>query len=124
METFHKIFSLLGTALFLYSAYVFLFVSSDYLMYMVCGFIISGHHFVHYLDHKHLFREKAMNYMVMDAVRTAWGDEGVKRLRTVAAQRFIDNAPEDIKRDCAEIVKEALEKVEAYEQQEEKSKRS
>lgn len=122
MNSFHKIFALIGTALFLYNAYAWLFVSSDYLMYMVCGFLIAGHHFLHYLDRKEIYRERALNYMVMDAVHAAWGAEGIKRLRTVAGQRFIENAPEDIKRDCAEMVKEALEKVEADEQEE--SKRS
>lgn len=122
MDAFHKIFSLLGTALFLYFAYICLFVSSDYLMHMVCGFLIGGHHFLHYLDRKEIYRERALNFMTLDAVRSAWGVEGIKRLRTVAWQRFIDNAPEDIKRDCTEIVKEALEMVEADEQEE--SKRS
>lgn len=114
MDAFHKIFSLIGTALSLYFAYVWLFVSSDYLMPMVCCFLIAGHHFVHYLYRKAIYREKALNYMVMDAVRTAWGAEGVQRLATVAGKRFIDNAPEDIKRDCAEMVKESLEKLKDF----------
>lgn len=114
MNSFHKIFSLLGTALFLYFAYIWLFVSSDYLMYMVCGFLIAGHHYLHYLDRKQIHREQALNYMVMDAVQTAWGVEGVRRLATVAGQRFIDNAPEDIKRECAEMVKESLEKLDDF----------
>jgi len=111
MDAFHKIFSLLGTALFLYFAYIWMFVSSDYLMHMICGFLIGGHHFLHYLDRKEIYRERALNYMTLDAVRSAWGAEGVKRLATVAGQRFIDNAPDDIKRDCAEIVKESLKEL-------------
>lgn len=111
MNSFHKIFSLIGTALFLYWAYAWLFVSSDYLMHMVCGFLIGGHHFLHYLDRTQIHRERALNYMVMDAVHAAWGAEGVKHLATVVGQRFIDNAPDDIKRDCAEIVKESLEEL-------------
>ena len=122
MDAFHKIFALIGTALFLYCAYAWLFVSSDYLMSMVCGFLIGGHHFLHYLDRKEIYRERTINFMTLDAVRAAWGEEGIKRLRTVAGRRFIENAPEDIKRDCAEMVKEVLEKLEAEEQEE--SKRS
>lgn len=114
MDAFHKIFSLLGAALFLYFAYVFLFVSSDYLMHMVCGFLIAGHHYLHYLDRKQIYREKSINYMTVDAVRAAWGAEGVKRLATVAGQRFIDNAPDDIKRECAEMVKESLKTLEDF----------
>lgn len=105
---------MIGTAWFLFCAYAWLFVSEEYLMGMVVGFLIGVHHYLHYKNIKQIKREQALNYMVMDAVQAAWGVEGVKRLATVAGQRFIDNAPEDIKRDCAEMVKESLEQLDAF----------
>jgi hypothetical protein len=81
---------------------------------MICGFLIGGHHFLHYLDRKEIYRERSINYMTLDAVRSAWGAEGIKRLRAVAGKRFIDNAPEDIKRECAEMVKDALEQLDNF----------
>ena len=113
MVTFNKIFSMIGAAWFLFMGYAWLFVSEEYFMPMIIGLLIAGHHYLHYKHITQIQRERALNYMVMDAVHAAWGDEGIKRLRTVAGKRFIENAPEDIKRDCAEMVKEALEKEEA-----------
>ena len=52
--------------------------------------------------------------MTVDAVRAASGEDGIKRLATVAGKRLIDNAPEDIKRDCAEMVKESLKRLEDF----------
>lgn len=125
MDVFHKICSLLGIAVFLFYGYAWLFVSEEYVMGMLVGIAVALHHYLHYKQVKQIYREKSINYMTMDAVRTAWGVEGVKRLATVAGQRFIDNAPDDIKRDCAEIVKESLDELkEFYGKEEEKSKRS
>lgn len=111
MEVFHKISSMIGAAWFLFMGYAWLFVSEEYLMPMIIGFLVACHHYLHYKHINLIHRERALNYMVMDAVQTAWGAEGVKHLATVAGQRFIDNAPDDIKRDCAEIVKESLEEL-------------
>jgi hypothetical protein len=111
MNTFNKIFSLMGTAVFLFYGSAWLCVNEEYFMPMIIGLLIAGHHYMHYKHIKQIQQERALNYMVMDAVQTAWGVEGVKRLATVAGQRFIDNAPDDIKRDCAETVKESLEQL-------------
>lgn len=114
MNIFNKIFSLLGTAVFLFYGYAWLFISEEYFMSMIIGFLVACHHYLHYKHVKQILRERALNYMVMDAVHAAWGAEGVKRLATVAGQRFIDNAPDDIKRDCAETVKESLEELDNF----------
>lgn len=114
MNTFNKIFSLLGTAVFLFYGYAWLFVSEEYFMCMIIGLLIAGHHYMHYKHITQIQRERALNYMVMDAVHAAWGAEGIRRLATVAGQRFIDNAPDSIKRDCAETVKESLEELDNF----------
>lgn len=115
MDVFHKICSLLGIAVFLFYGYAWLFVSEDYVMAMIIGCLMALHHYLHYKQVKQIHHEKAVNYMTIDAVRAAWGEDGVKRLATVAGQRFIDNAPDDLKRDCAEMVKESLKRLEDFE---------
>lgn len=111
MDVFHKICSLLGIAVFLFFGYAWLFVSEEYYHEIVIGLLVALHHYLHYKQVKQIYLEKAINNMVMDAVRAAWGVKGVQRLATVAGQRFIDNAPEHVKLECAELVKNTLEKL-------------
>ena len=97
--------------MFLFYGYAWLFVSEDYVMAMLIGIIVALHHYLHYKQTRAIYHEKAVNSMVIDAVNTAWGDKGIQRLVTVAGQRLIDRAPEDLKQECAEMVKDSLERL-------------
>lgn len=110
----------MGTAVFLFYGYAWLFVSEEYWMAMIVGLLVAAHHYLHYKHIKQIRCERALNILVLDAVHAAWGAEGIQRLATVAGQRFINNAPDDIKQDCAEMVKESLEELKSFKEGESK----
>lgn len=63
----------MGTAVFLFYGYAWLCISEEYFMAMIVGLLVAAHHYMHYKHIQQIQRERALNYMVMDAVQAAWG---------------------------------------------------